>query len=167
MSVQRNWCWELESSGYGPDWFCDVEVSPQSVTQLEALIPQLSLLLFTPLPVREQYCYRHQKLCSYHTFVNDSNAELFRRNFAGTDKANIWIYHMIEIHDTAITIECGYGGYPQSKYHKIETSFLLNLCDNSNIEITQWHVYAGGMGYKDVTVTRGQTSAEFKQYIIS
>ncbi|BCL38038.1 hypothetical protein [Nostoc sp. MS1] len=165
MSVNRHWCWEFESSGYGPDWFCNIEITPESVAHLEALITQLSLPFFTPMPIYEKYCYRHQKLCSYHIFVNESNTDLFRANLAVTDMVNIWIYHLIEIHNETITIECGYGGYPQSEYHTIETSFLLDLCDNPNIAIAQWHLYAGGMGYDSVTVTEGKTSAELKQHI--
>ncbi|BAY68811.1 hypothetical protein ACN23B_15995 [Anabaena sp. FACHB-709] len=158
MSVNRNWCWELAASGNGPDWLCVVEVTPESIPQLEAVISQLSLPSFTYIPVHDHDCY--------HLFVNESHAEAFKANLEGKNPVNIWIYHSIEIHSHIIKIECGYGGYPDSVYHTIETSFLLDLCNNPNIAIAQWHLYAGGMGYDYITVKAGKTSGELQQYII-
>lgn len=163
MSFNRNWCWELESSKHGPDWLCVVETTPESAAHLEELISHLSLPSYRYIPVSEQYCYRHNKICSYHIFFDESHAQQMIANLQGTSPSNIWIYNSIEIHNGVITIECGYGG--ADVYHTIETSFLINLCNNPNIAIAQWNVCAGGMGYDYVTLKQGKNSAELQHYI--
>ncbi|WP_242044634.1 hypothetical protein [Anabaena azotica] len=166
MSFHRNWCWEIAQSGHGPDWLCIIETTPESVAHLEDLISHLSLPSYRYIPAPPKFCSQHQKMCVHHLFVEEHRAEDFIANLSGKKQSNIWIYNLIEIHETTIKIESGYA-MEDDRCRLIETYFLLSLCDNPKIAIAQWHLYAGGMSYPSIIVRTGKTSEELKQYIIS
>ncbi|MBD2502170.1 hypothetical protein H6G83_16390 [Anabaena azotica FACHB-119] len=143
-----------------------METTPESVAHLEDLISHLSLPSYRYIPAPPKFCSQHQKMCVHHLFVEEHRAEDFIANLSGKKQSNIWIYNLIEIHETTIKIESGYA-MEDDRCRLIETYFLLSLCDNPKIAIAQWHLYAGGMSYPSIIVRTGKTSEELKQYIIS
>lgn len=166
MSNKRNWCWEFEPSKHGPDWLCLLEIIPDTERDLNNLISHLLLPCYTRIAVPTEYCSLHQKICNRYLFVEERLAEAFTANLQGRSQMNIWNYNFIEIHECTIKIESGYA-VKEDPYRVVETSFLIDLCNNPNIAIAQWSLCSGGMGYDYITVKEGQTSAELKRYIIA
>jgi hypothetical protein len=162
MTDHKPWCWEVGQSG--PDWFFMANVAPQSAAALAQIAAGAAPRGYTYCARPEEHCQQHQQLCSYHTFIDTSNAEAYANNLAGQAKKNLWIYNLIEVHGDAIKIECGYGGRGE-QHSRAETAFLLHLFSAPGVTLRDWKVVAGGEGYDYKTIREGVGLDDFRSYI--
>ncbi|MEI7771612.1 MAG: hypothetical protein WCI67_16590 [Chloroflexales bacterium] len=162
MADHKPWCWEVGQSG--PDWFFIACVAPGSERALAQIAVDAPLKGFTYCARADEHCRQHQRVCSYHTFIDARNATAYINNIEGRAKRNIWIYNTVEVHGDTIKIECGYGGRGDD-YHRVETTWLLAVFATPGVTLRDWKVVAGGEGYDDKTIRAGVGLDDFRSYI--
>jgi hypothetical protein len=164
MQAYKPWCWEAAQRGEGPDWQFVARVTPGSASALVHVALQTSLSGYAYFAAEPDYCEQHQTLCTYHSFVDTPNLDVYMKNLQEEKRKNVWIYNLIRIHRDTIEIECGYGGRGQT-HNMRETAFLLDIFGGPDITMQFWSVLAGGNGYEYKLLASGVTLQDLVNYI--
>ena len=112
--ITRDWFWQLQASGQGPDWFFYASFAADDAGLLAALVAQQPLPGFARHQAMDGLCARHGHRSAHDVYIDQHNAAALAANLAGVRPQNIWIYHTIEVCGADLTLERGYGGqgYP-------------------------------------------------------
>lgn len=160
----RHWFWQLAAASQGPDWLFAATFASPSATRLAELVRQQALTGFAHLRVADQPCRYHPEPHAYDLYVDERNAAALAANLAGQASRNLWIYHTVEVCGPHLTIERGYGGYPDS-HGATETDLIVALAQAPDLALQSWEIGYGGQGYPAGQVASGTAAAELLAYL--
>jgi hypothetical protein len=164
MADLRIWSWELEQRRSGPDWLFVAQVSRESEAALERAAAEAAPAGFVALGAVGESCALHGQVCAALTFVDEGSADAYRRNVAGGEQRNIWVYDMVRVHRGCVVVERGYGGRGQG-CGEAETALLVQLFATAGVVLESWEVLAGGNGYDYVLVRQGGGLDSLRAYL--
>jgi hypothetical protein len=164
MTAMKPWCWQAAQDAKGPDWLLLAKATPSSEQALAQAAAAASIDGYTAFANSAEYCPTHQQTCSFHTFIDTTNAEAYQANLSAKEPRNIWIYNLIQIHRDQVMLEAGYGGRGET-YNQAETEFLLRLFNTPGITLEAWQVFAGGNGYDHNLIQEGAGVDSFLAYL--
>ena len=155
----RDWAWELEEGGHGPDHCLIANFAPSDSKKLAQLVCQ------HPLPgfVLDQELNTHKlNQCTiYNVYVDQTTyAQLMANRESGQHK-NIWIYSQIEVCDHQLIIERSFG--VRGRQNEIE--LIEMLLQSPEVKLVDWKVIGGGQGYSETQVATGVTAEELMNYL--
>jgi hypothetical protein len=162
----RDWFWQLAAASQGPDWLFAAAFAPDDATRLAELARRHELPGFAYQRIADRPCRVHPQPHAYDLYVDAGNAAALTKNIAGSESRNIWVYHTIEVCGPQITIERGYGGYPDA-HGATETGLIGTLAQAPELTLVRWEVGYGGQGYPSGQVASGATAAELLGYLRS
>lgn len=162
--MSRDWFWQLQADGHGPDWFFFATFAPAGAERLSRLVREHPLPAFAQYRATNRLCRRHHHTSTFDLYVDQANYAGLVANLTGEQGRNIWIYHTIEVCGADITIERGYGGYPGA-HGAAETGLIATLARSSELALTAWQVGYGGEGYTGGSVASGASAAELLAYV--
>jgi hypothetical protein len=163
MSV-RDWFWQLQASGQGPDWFLVASFAADDAGLLAALVAQQPLPGFARYQVRDGLCARHNHRSDHDVYIDQTNYAALVANLAGSRPQNIWVYHTIEVCGADLSLERGYGGYPDT-HGASETALIRYLARRPELTLGQWTIGYGGQGYPPGQVAAGSGGAQLLAYL--
>ncbi len=150
MPQFRDWFWQLEASGLGPDHFIVVRFLPNQAEYLLQVARQFMPVDF----IAEGLAEGGKRFIDQHTFETLKSMQ----EFGVTN--NIYLASSIDVSDGILTLENTYA-----RHQVGETAFLLAVCQAKNLTVQNWRVFAGGSGYDSVEVARGENAASFLEYL--
>jgi hypothetical protein len=150
MADLREWFWQLEASGLGPDHFVAVRFLPSQAALLLQLACQFMPFGF----VAEGLIEGRQRFTDQRTF--DALKSMRESGVV----SNIYITSSVEICDANVSIENTYARHEDG-----ETAFLVALIKSESLTVQDWRVLAGGSDYGCVEVARGDSTASFLEYL--
>ena len=150
MAHLRDWFWQLEASGLGPDHFFAVRFMPNQAKLLLQVARQFMPIGF----VAEDLSDSGQRFTDQRTF--DALNSMRKSGI----QSNIYITSSIEICDANVSIENSYARHEEG-----ETAFLVALFRAEGLTVQDWRVFAGGSGYDSIEVARGDSAALFLEYL--
>ena len=150
MVTFRDWFWQLEESGLGPDHFIVVRFLPSQGETLLRVARQ-----FMPVGlVAEGLADDGQRFIDQRTF--ESLKSMLESGVAG----NIYISSVVEIRDDSLILENTY-----SRHEVGETAFLIAVFQSEGLTVHDWRVFAGGGGYDSIEVAGGEDAVSFLEYL--
>lgn len=162
--MARDWFWQLQAAGQGPDWRFSASFAPADAARLAAHVRYHALPGFAHYRVDDGFCARHGHRSSYDMYIDEGNYAQLVANFAGDQAQNVWIYHTIEVCGHDLTIERGYGGYPGS-HGLTETALITTLAQATDLTLLDWAISYRGEGYAAEHVASGTSAAELLTYL--
>ncbi len=150
MALFRDWFWQLEATGLGPDHFVIVRVLPNQAEILLRVACHFMPVVF----VAEDLADGCQRFIDQRTY--DSLNSMQKAGVV----SNIYISSSIEIREGILSIENTYARHEDG-----ETAFLIGLLQSSDLSVQDWRVFAGGSGYDSIEVARGDSAASFLEYL--
>ena len=160
----REWFWQLQAAGQGPDWYFVAGFAPAGAERLAAHVRGYRLPDFDHYRVVDGLCTRHQHHATSDLYADRASYPRLVANLAGGRPQNIWIYHAIEVCGPSLTIERGYGGYP-GLHGAAETGLIVALASLPEITLVDWQVSYGGEGYAPGQAMAGASGAELLAYL--
>jgi hypothetical protein len=164
--VLRDWFWQLAAAANGPDWLFAATFAPADAARLAKLARQHGLPGFVYQQITDRPCRVHLQPHAYDLYADARNAAALTANIADSESRNIWAYHAIEVCGPQMSIERGYGGYPDS-HGATETDLIRRLAQAPELMLVRWEVGYGGQGYPAGQVASGGTAAELLAYLRS
>jgi hypothetical protein len=149
MSSLKDWFWQLEASGLGPDHFVVVRFLPNQAALLQ-VARQFIPVGFVAEGVFEG-CQR---------FIDRRTFEALNSIRESGVVSNIYVSSSIEVCDANLSIENTYARHEDG-----ETAFLVAVFLAKSLTLQNWRVFAGGSGYDSVEVGRGDSAASFLAYL--
>jgi hypothetical protein len=160
----RDWFWQLQTTGQGPDWFLFATFAPATTDRLLTVVRQHPLPGFASYHVSNGPCSRHHHDSTYELYIDQRNYEQVVQSFNGRPSQNIWIYHTIAVCGNDLTLERGYGGYP-GMHGATETSLIVMLAAAPELTLVDWSVAYGGDGYSSGQLASGTSAPELLAYL--
>jgi hypothetical protein len=158
MLKQRNWFWEIEESGQGPDYFLTATFAPANAERLAELVRTHPLpgFVYDRDRVMENP-YRRGKCKLYEAFYTEHYFQV---------KGDTFTCSLIEICDNQLRLECGYGGHKSGPVvAKAETDLVLSLAASSEISLIEWQLGYCGDYYG--VLASGTSSSELRDYLFT
>ncbi len=150
MRNYRDWFWQLEASGLGPDHFIVVRFLPSQAETLLRVACQFMPIGFVAESVSE----------GRRRFIDQRTFEGLKSMLEVGATSNIYISSSIDVRDGILTIENTYARHEDG-----ETAFLMAVLQSSDLSLQHWRVFAGGSGYDSIEVARGEGAALFVEYL--
>jgi hypothetical protein len=156
MSIFRDWFWQLEASGLGPDHVVMVRFLPNWAGVLLQLVHQFMPNSFVPEDdfsgdLQPEGCQR---------FIDQRTFDTLKSMRESGVTSNIYINSSIEICDGNLTLEntC-------ARHEVGETAFLIDVLQPEALTIQDWRIFAGGSGYDSIEVACGDNAVSFLEYL--
>jgi hypothetical protein len=160
--IVRDWFWQIQASGQGPDWFLVASFAADDAGRLAALVAQQPLPGFARYQARAGARQGHRS--DHDIYIDQVNYAVLAANLEGGRPQNIWVYHMIEVCGADLTLERGYGGYPDA-HGTTETDLIRTLARQAELTLGEWSVGYGGQGYPSGQVAAGSGAARLLAYL--
>jgi hypothetical protein len=152
----RDWFWELEASGLGPDHFFVVQFVPNPSNHLLPVVQQFMLTGFVP---ETRIMSTHEQIGSQR-FIDQHTFDALKTRRETGIRTNIYISSSVEVHDETLSLDNTY-----SRHEDGETAFLIAVFQSTNLTVQGWRVFAGGSGFDSIKVARGQNAVSFLEYV--
>lgn len=150
MAYFRDWFWQLEASGLGPDHFIVLRFLPNQAETLLKVARQFLPVGFVTDGLADE-CQR---------FIDQRTFDALKSMRESGVRSNIYITSSIEIREGILSIENTYARHEDG-----ETAFLIAVLQSSDLNLQHWRVFAGGSGYDSIEVARGEGAALFLEYL--
>lgn len=159
MPKFRDWFWQLEESGKGPDHFFSAAFDPNEAEVLANLVRQYLPSGFVSNNDFVEDHWRTDCQC-YKSYRDQHTHDGLVAMRANGQQNNIYISSSIDICDHKLSIENMYA-----RHEPDETEFLIAVVQSAGLTLQEWIVFAGGDGYNSVEVARGLNALSFLEYL--
>jgi hypothetical protein len=152
----RDWFWELEASGLGPDHFFVAQFVPNPSNHLLPVVQQFMPTGF----VSETRILSNDSQIGSQRFIDQHTFDALKMMQETGIRNNIYISSSVEVHDETLGLENTYSCHEDG-----ETAFLIAVFQSENLTVQGWRVFAGGSGFDSIEVARGQNAVSFLEYV--
>ena len=163
--MKRNWFWEIESTGKGPDYYFFASFAPVNAMQLAECVSQLSPKGYKHYQAVNLPCSRHRHITDYDLYIDENNYDKVITSIKEQSSENNWVYHTIEVCEHDLTIMRVYGGYPEF-LGDAETDLLIILTREPKLRLVKWSIVFGGLGFKSDEIASGRSSKDLYAYLV-
>ncbi len=156
MPSFRDWFWQLEASGFGPDHFFVARFESGFAGRLLSVVRDLMPMDF----VSEGEASNALQSNGVQLFVDQHTFDALQTMQKTGVRSNIYIGSSIEVRDETLSLENTY-----SRHEVDETKFLLAVVLSADLMVKDWRVFAGGSGYDSIEAARGEDAVSFLEYL--
>jgi hypothetical protein len=159
MSKQRNWFWQIEEMGNGPDYFFCATFDKSDTEHLAALVRQHLPSIYVqnteqvfPGKAHCSGCTVYESYCDQHTYDRALQMKQSGR------QESIYYYAEIQVCDHQLCIDHVLSGGIYD-----DTALVIALAQSSDLTLNEWTI--GYKGYSSGEVARGTSALSLLAYL--
>lgn len=158
MRQSREWFWEIEQAGQGPDYIFTARFAAGEAEHLAGVVRAHLPPNFAPTPDFFD-AQRRAAHTLYTHYLDQHTYDRLVAQQASASRENIWYYGEIEVCDHELTVRNILAG---GRYG--ETGFILAVIQSAGLTVQAWQVaYGGDMGGGEIA--QGSDAASLVAYL--